>query len=129
MPQPAAQPVITQIGEFGSELGRRTWATGLREFWRSRELMVVLAVRDLQIRYKQALIGVAWLLLQPLFSMLLFTFLFSRVARFPSSGVPYPVFVLTGIILWQFFSRVFNDGTGSLVVNRAIVTKVYFPRL
>ncbi len=100
-----------------------------RDLWRYRELFHVLAWRDISVRYKQTAIGVLWALLQPLLIMIVFTFLFSRVIKLPSGGVPYPLFVFAGLLPWQFFSTSLTGASQSLVTNSNLISKVYFPRL
>jgi lipopolysaccharide transport system permease protein len=105
---------------------RTDWA----EAWRARELVLFLAGRDLLVRYKQTAVGVAWSVLRPLITMLVFTFVFSRVARLPSeNGAPYAVLVYAAMLPYTFFSGAFTDASGSLVASASIITKVYFPRV
>ena len=85
-------------------------------------------MREISVRYKQAVIGVLWVVLQPLIMTAVFTFVFSYLARVPSDGAPYPVFVFSGQLLWQFFARSVTEGSASLVSNKDMITKVYFPR-
>jgi lipopolysaccharide transport system permease protein len=99
------------------------------ELWQYRELAYFLAWRDVKVRYKQTLIGVAWVLLQPLAMMAVFWLIFGRMAQLPSDDVPYPLFVLAALIPWQFFSRVISESTNSLITDQRLITKVYFPRL
>jgi lipopolysaccharide transport system permease protein len=101
----------------------------LREIWRAREILYFLAWRDVKVRYKQAVLGVGWAILQPLFTMLLFTFFFGRLAGIPSSGVPYPLFSFSGLLLWTYFSVTLNHVGNSLVSNSTLITKIYFPRV
>lgn len=98
------------------------------ELWRFRRLLSVFVWRDLKIRYKQALLGFLWVVVQPLALTLVYSIFFGYVARIPSEGVPYPVFFLGGMILWQFFNLAVTQGSISLVAQQAIITKVYFPR-
>lgn len=101
-----------------------------REFWSYRDLFLVLAWRDVSVRYKQTVFGVLWALLQPLLTMFLFSFLFNRVAGIQSGdGTPYPIFVYVGQLLWLYFSGVLNNSSQSLVANAPLMQKVYFPRL
>ncbi|MEM3484203.1 MAG: ABC transporter permease [Candidatus Methanomethyliaceae archaeon] len=100
-----------------------------RELWDYRELLYFLAWRDIKVRYKQTVLGVLWVVLQPLLLMLVFTFFFGKLAKIPSEGVPYPIFAYTALLPWQLFARGLNDASTSLVVNERIITKVYFPRL
>lgn len=109
---------------------RRGWLVlDLRELWRFRELLWILVWRDIKVRYKQTAIGAAWAILQPLAAMAVFTLFFGRLAHMPSDGLPYPLFVYSGLLLWQFFARALGEASTSLVANERIVTKVYFPRL
>lgn len=101
----------------------------LDELWTFRELVYFLAWRDLKVRYKQTAIGVLWAVFQPLATMLVFTLFFGTLLKVPSDGAPYPIFVYTGLLFWQFFSMSLSDGSNALVGNQPIVTKVYFPRL
>lgn len=102
---------------------------GLGELWRSRELVFWLALRDIQVRYKQTALGIAWVLLQPLVTMGVFSIVFGRLAKLPSDGVPYPLFVLAGLVPWTFFASALTNSAQSLVLNVNLLTKVYFPRL
>lgn len=101
----------------------------LRELWQYRELLYFLSWRDLKVRYKQTLIGILWSVLQPLITMIVFAFFFGKLVGVPSDGVPYPIFVYTGLLFWQFFSDALGETSNSLLANKAIVSKVYFPRL
>jgi lipopolysaccharide transport system permease protein len=101
----------------------------VRELWRTRELLYFLIWRDVKIRYKQTSLGVAWAVLQPLFTMAIFTVIFGRFAGIPSQGVPYAVFVFAGLIPWTFFANGVVQAGQSLVNQQAMLTKVYFPRL
>jgi lipopolysaccharide transport system permease protein len=100
-----------------------------RDLWRYRELFYFLSWRDLLVRYKQTVVGVAWSLIRPLLTMLVLTFAFGRIAKMPSGGVPYPVFVFCGILPWQFFSAAVSESGNSLVGNSNLISKIYFPRL
>ena len=97
--------------------------------WKYKELLFFFTWRDLKVRYKQTFIGVAWAIFQPLVSMVVFTVFFGGLAKIPSDGTPYPIFVFTGLLFWQFFSTALADTSNCLVLNQAIITKVYFPRL
>lgn len=101
----------------------------LRELWQYRELLVILALRDVKILYKQTLIGVSWVVIQPIMLMVVFSLVFGKMAKIPSDGIPYPVFTLAAILPWQFFAKSLTQGSISLVSMRDILTKVYFPRL
>lgn len=101
-----------------------------RDLWRYRELFYVLAARDVAVRYKQTVIGVVWAVLRPFLTMLIFTVIFSRVAKLPSEGsAPYALMVVAGMLPWTFFSSALGDASNSLVTNSSLVSKVYFPRL
>ena len=101
----------------------------LAEIWKYRELLYFLTWRDIKVRYKQTILGIAWAVIQPLFMMLIFTVFFGRLAKVPSDGLPYPIFAFTALLPWQMFSRALTDASTSLVVNERLITKVYFPRL
>ena len=101
-----------------------------RDLWRYRELFWVLAWRDVAVRYKQTVIGVAWALLQPLLTMLVFTLIFGKVAKLPSEGhAPYALLVYAGLLPWQLFATSLTGASGSLIGNANLISKVYFPRL
>lgn len=101
-----------------------------RDLWRYRELLSILAWRDISVRYRQTVVGVAWALLQPLLTMLVMTAIFGKVAKLPSDGAaPYSIMVLAGLLPWLFFSTAIAMGSQSLVVNAPLISKVYFPRL
>jgi lipopolysaccharide transport system permease protein len=101
----------------------------LRELWQYRELLFFFTWRDLKVRYKQTAIGAAWAIFQPFITMIVFSVFFGGLAKIPSDGVPYPIFVYTGLLFWQFFSSALSDTSNTLVSNQSIITKVYFPRL
>ena len=100
-----------------------------RDLWRYRELLFFLAWRDVKVRYKQALLGAAWALLQPVVTVVIFTLVFGRLAGMPSGNVPYPLIVLAGLLPWQLFAATVAGTSGSLVANAHLISKVYFPRL
>src|SRR5688572_14597186 len=99
----------------------------LRELWAYRELIYFLTWRDIKVRYKQTVLGVAWAVLQPLSMMVVFSLFFGRLAGIPSNGVPYPLFVLAALVPWQLFSRAITESTNSLVTDQKLITRVYFP--
>jgi lipopolysaccharide transport system permease protein len=99
------------------------------ELWEYRELLYAFVVRELKVRYKQTFIGVAWVLLQPLVTMLIFTVIFGKLAKLPSDNVWYPVFALTALLPWTYFSQAVTRSGGALVGNANLVSKVYFPRI
>jgi len=108
----------------------RRWPTiGARELWAYRELVYFLMWRDVKVRYKQTLLGVAWAILQPLATMLLFSLFFGRLAKMPSEGVPYPLFALAALVPWTFFANGLSQSANSVVMSQNLITKVYFPRL
>lgn len=99
------------------------------ELWRYRELFWFLALRDILVRYKQAVIGIAWSILQPVFTMVVFSVIFGRLAKLPSDGVPYPILIFTALLPWQFFAHSMSSSSQSIVGSASIISKVYFPRL
>ncbi len=101
----------------------------IREIWRFRELFYFFTWRDLKVRYKQTVVGVFWAIFQPFVTMVVFSVFFGKLAGIPSDGVPYPIFVYTGLLFWQFFSDSLSATSNSLISNSSIITKVYFPRL
>lgn len=126
---PLSSPAApTEAPEFVIEAGQAS-AHYWRDLWRYRELLVFLAWRDLAVRYKQAALGYAWAIVQPLVTMVMFTFVFSNLAHMPSGDVPYPMLVLAGLLPWQLFSSGLSGTSASLVSNSNLVSKIYFPRL
>jgi len=108
----------------------KSWsAVDFREVWRYRELLYFLTLRDIQVRYKQTLLGVSWVLLQPLLTTFVFTIFLGVLIRVPSEGTPYVLFVYVGLLPWTFFSAAILSGSNSLVSNAQLINKVYFPRL
>ena len=101
----------------------------LKEVWKYKELLYFFTWRDLKVRYKQTFVGAGWAIFQPFVTMVVFTIFFSKLANIPSNGVPYPIFVYTGLLFWQFFSSALGDTSNCLISNKSIITKVYFPRL
>ena len=104
-------------------------ARKIRELWHYRELLHFLTVRDIKVRYKQSVLGIAWAVLVPVMSMVLFTIVFGRVAKVSSQGVPYPIFSYSALLPWMFFANALLLATASVVGNSQLMTKVYFPRL
>ena len=102
---------------------------GINELWQYRELLYCLTWRDIKIRYKQTVLGFLWAFLQPFTKMIVFTFVFGRMAKLDSEGFPYPIFVFAGLLPWQFFSEALNRSSQSVVSSASVITKVYFPRL
>ncbi|HVM45324.1 MAG TPA: ABC transporter permease [Candidatus Thermoplasmatota archaeon] len=113
---------------FVIEPPRRRVSLGLREMWRHRELLYFLAWRDVKVRYKQTVLGLAWAVLQPLLLVVVFTLFFGRLAGIPSDGVPYVAFALSGLVLWTSFMNGLMGASNSLVEQQSLITKVYFPR-
>jgi lipopolysaccharide transport system permease protein len=101
----------------------------LKDLWEYRDLMYFLMWRDVKVRYKQTAIGTAWVILQPLVTMLIFTAIFGILVRVPSEGLPYSVFLYTALVPWSYFSEAISRGGGSVVANTNLISKVYFPRL
>ena len=108
----------------------RSAANYWRDLWRYRELFFVLAWRDVAVRYKQTIIGLAWALLQPFFTMVVFTVIFGKLAKMPTEGdAPYALLVYAGLLPWQFFASALSSSSNSLIGNANLISKVYFPRL
>jgi lipopolysaccharide transport system permease protein len=108
----------------------RGWISlGFKDLWQYRELLFFLAWRDIKVRYTQTALGVAWAIIQPLFTMLVFTLFFGRLAKVPSDGIPYPLFSYTALLPWQLFAYALTESSNSVVANERLITKVYFPRL
>lgn len=109
---------------------RRSWSfPDFREIWAFRELLVMLTLRDIKVRYKQTAIGIAWAVIQPVMMMVVFSLVFGTLGKLPSAGLPYPVFVLAGLLPWQLFNKALTQGSMSMVTLGGIMSKVYFPRL
>ena len=123
MPEPRDPPTVI------IEPTRGWQSLDLRELVRYRELVWFLAWRDVKVRYKQAVLGALWAILQPLVAMAVFTVVFGRLAGIPSDGVPYPLFAYAALLPWQLFAHALSESSQSLVANRSLVTKVWFPRL
>lgn len=140
---PSEQRTPTPAGSaVGHRDGRRTqakWVENrppsrfasmrLHELWSYRDLALVLALRDLKVRYKQTMFGVAWAALQPLAGVAIFTLIFGRLVEVPSDGSPYPIFVYVGMLAWVYLATAVNEAAQSLVEKSTLVTKVYFPRI
>jgi len=101
----------------------------LHEVWEYRELLYFLTWRDIKVRYKQTVLGVAWAIIQPFFTMVVFSLFFGRLAKVPSDGIPYPIFSYAALVPWTFFANGLNQASNSLVGSANLITKVYFPRL
>lgn len=105
------------------------WKINLKELWSYRELLYVFTWRDVSVRYKQTLLGVSWAVFQPLVTTGIFSIFFGKIAKIPSGGLPYPLFALIGLTLWNFFSSGVSNTSGSLVNSGGIISKVYLPRI
>src|SRR5262249_55480820 len=116
---------MTELVIEAGRTERQYW----RDLWHYRELFLFLAWRDLLVRYKQTVVGVAWSLIRPVLTLLVLTFVFGRIGKMPSGGVPYPLLVLCGLLPWQFFAGAMADSGNSLLTNSGLISKVYFPRL
>jgi len=117
------EPVVT------IQPSKKWVAINLRDLWAYRDLLYFLTWRDVKVRYKQTVLGAAWAIIQPLFTMLIFWLFFGRLAGMPSDGVSYPLFALAGLIPWTFFSNAITNSGNSLVGSANLITKVYFPRM
>lgn len=100
-----------------------------KDLWRYRELFYFLSWRDILVRYKQTVIGVAWSIIRPVLTMIVFTIVFGRLAKLPSTDAPYPILVFTALLPWQFFSNALADSSNSLIANANMVSKIYFPKI
>jgi lipopolysaccharide transport system permease protein len=118
----APQEVLIESNEAGVRLN-------LAELWRFRELLYLLTIRDIKVRYKQTLLGLTWVIIQPLTTMLIFTLVFNRFVRVDTRPMAYPLFALAGLLPWIFFSTAVTNSASSLVINSHLITKVYFPRM
>ena len=108
----------------------RGWVSlKLRELWEYRELLYFLIWKDIKVRYKQTVLGGAWAIIQPFFTMVVFSLFFGKLAKVPSDGIPYPLFSFAALVPWSFFANGLNQASNSLVGNSNLITKVYFPRM
>jgi lipopolysaccharide transport system permease protein len=125
---PVSEESSRHMHEITIERGRASrqyW----KDIWRYRELFYFLAWRDILIRFKQTVVGVAWALIRPLLTMVVLTIVFGKLAKLPSGGVPYPILVFCGMLPWQFFASALSESGNSLVGNANLISKIYFPRL
>ena len=120
----AAAVPVTVIGPPEGWLG-----VNLRELWPYRELLYSLVWRDIKVRYKQTVIGVGWAIIQPFFTMVVFTLFFGLLARVPSDGLPYPIFYYAALVPWMYFANALTNATNTVVEHRWVITKIYFPRI
>jgi len=123
------QPTKTYLNQTVIEPPRGIFDLNLRELWPYHELLFFLVWRDIKVRYRQTVLGVVWAILQPLLTMVIFSVIFGQLARMPSDGHPYPVFVYAALLPWTFFAAAIGTSGGSLVGSSHLVSKVYFPRL
>ncbi|MEW6172004.1 MAG: ABC transporter permease [Bacillota bacterium] len=108
----------------------RGWlALNLRELWEYRELLYFFVWRDIKVRYKQTVLGAAWAIIQPFFTMVVFSLFFGKLARLPSDGLPYPIFYYSALLPWMYFAGALTSATNTVVEHQRVITKVYFPRL
>ncbi|HEV7682707.1 MAG TPA: ABC transporter permease, partial [Pyrinomonadaceae bacterium] len=132
-----AGAATVELSNFGAPPAQRTplivieppkaWQTlNLRELWAHRELLYYMIWRDVKVRYKQTALGIAWAVIQPFFTMLIFTIFFGRLAAIPSDNIPYPIFAYAGLLPWTFFSNAVTNSSNSLVGSSHLITKVYF---
>jgi len=128
-PVPPVSPTTPGVPQTVIRASRGWVGLNLGEMWAYRELLYFLTWRDIKVRYKQTALGAAWALLQPIATMLVFSIFFGRLAKLPSDGVPYPLFALSGLLPWQLFSYALTQSSNSIVANKNLVSKVYFPRL
>jgi lipopolysaccharide transport system permease protein len=124
----AAQAVVRQVPlRIGPSRSRLDF--GVQELWAYRELLIFFVWRDVKIRYKQTAIGVAWALLQPSLTMLVFSLVFGRLARLPTNGLPYPIFYYSALLPWSYFASGLQNATNVMVEQQRLITRIYFPRL
>lgn len=122
--QTAQGMVVTIVPKSDTKLSQ-----DIAELWQYREVFIALALREIKARYRQSVLGISWVIIQPILTCLIFTIVFGHFVRVNAGNTPYPVFVFSGLSLWQFFSRNLTEGTGSLVANSDFINKVYFPRI
>lgn len=117
------------MGKVIVDANKSSFSLNLKELYSYRDLFLILAYRDLRIRYSQTFLGLAWALLQPLITLIIFTLVFGRFVNVDTGGVPYPVFALCGMLAWTYFSFVMNQSGNSIIGAQEMVKKIYFPRL
>jgi lipopolysaccharide transport system permease protein len=118
-----------EIPEIIIRPGKGWVPVNFKELWHFRDLLYFLAWRDIKVKYKQTVLGAAWAILQPFLAMIVFSILFGKLAKVPSDGIPYPIFVYAGLLPWNYFSSALSSSGNSLVASSNLITKVYFPRL
>jgi len=127
LPLTTGAPTVLPVTRIRPSQG---WVSlGLGELWEYRELLYFLTWRDIKVRYKQTVLGAAWAIIQPFFTMVVFSLFFGRLAGIPSDGIPYPIFAYAALVPWSFFAGGLNNSANSLVGSANLLTKVYFPRL
>jgi lipopolysaccharide transport system permease protein len=127
-PGPAGPSRRDRVRLVTADDGVPALGRALAELWRFRELMISMALRELRVRYRESMLGPAWALLQPLALMIVFSLFLGRFARMPSYGIPYPIFYFAALAPWSFMAAAVSVSTSSLIVNSALINKVYFPR-
>ncbi|MFA6587792.1 MAG: ABC transporter permease [Patescibacteria group bacterium] len=109
---------------------KKGWVSiNFKELWLYKELFYIFAWRDIKVRYKQTVVGIAWAVFQPISSMIIFSIFFGGLAKMPSDGIPYPIFVYSGLLYWNYFSISLGGASNSLIANEGMIKKIYFPRL
>lgn len=129
MSKPNSTSQISNLHRVVVEPSQGWVPLNIKELWQYRELFFFLTWRDVKVRYKQTVLGIAWAILQPLFTMVVFSLFFGRLAQIPSDGVPYPLFSFAALVPWQFFANGVTQSANSLVLSAEMIKKVYFPRL
>jgi lipopolysaccharide transport system permease protein len=129
MPESLDQADLDDLPVRVIECSNGSASIRLCELWSYRELVLILTLREVKLRYKQTALGAAWAIIQPLFTMLVFSLFFGKLAKVPSDGIPYPLFSFTALIPWIFFANGLTQSSNSLVSNSDLISKVYFPRL
>ena len=120
-----SSPISNRLVIEAGRAERNYW----RDLWRFRELLYFLSWRDILVRYKQTVIGVAWSVIRPVLTMIVFTVIFGKLAKFPSGNAPYAILVYAAMLPWQFFANALSESSNSLIANSNMISKVYFPRL
>jgi len=126
---PATPAVSLALPRVAIRPARGWTALDLGELWQYHELLFFLIWRDIKVRYKQTALGASWAVLQPVFSMVVFSLFFGRLAKVPSDGIPYPVFSYCALLPWQLFAYALAESSNSVVANERLISKIYFPRL
>ena len=126
---PSVGIVQTEVPRIRLQRSDGWRALNLREIWQYRELLYFLSWRDIKVRYKQTLLGVLWAIIQPFFTMVVFSIFFGKLAKIPSDGIPYPIFAFAALVPWTLFANALTQSSNSLVQSANLLKKVYFPRL